>query len=496
MLESQANAGTTDRQLELELIRVRAEAAAARLEARAAELELMLLAYRPRPVGAPQPAADTVPPAEPVAAEPVASREDVAGLLIASIQKLVAQRHPAPGGAVRVEHGIPANGKGAGGDGWDSRLHAARGRGPELPQADTTSASDVKTEVPVDKASFIRVDAAENPVRKPRMRVDQPLAVSIRQSSDSESRSKRWRPAGWLISVTAHVVVLLALGLLTLASPKPKDQLAFTAAVSQVSETTVENFTIESAEELPEVMPPTETAADVSPLGTLQVAEVALDLPMVAAPANDSAMAGEMASDSMRMAMASLKGNTPSKVQFAGLDGGGNHFVYLVDKSKSMRKFNEARMELIRSVDSLQPDQRFYVVFYDEKPDYMRISHPARDEPASVYASTENKQAFRRWAMTIQQGPGKSPVDVLKFAFTLRPDVIFLLSDGEFSALTETVIRERNRQENLFGDSGPISIIHTIRYPGYSKAEAERADLQMRRIAVENNGQYRNVEFK
>jgi hypothetical protein len=68
-----------------------------------------------------------------------------------------------------------------------------------------------------------------------------------------------------------------------------------------------------------------------------------------------------------------------------------------------------------------------------------------------------------------------------------------LLSDGQFSEKTEAVIKERNLQENLFGESGPISIIHTIRYPGYQTGEAQKAEVQMRRIAEANGGQYRNV---
>jgi len=325
-----------------------------------------------------------------------------------------------------------------------------------------------------------------------------PLPISIAADKAGDDQPKRWRPAGWLISITAHVVGLLVLGLFTLANPKPKDQLAFTASVAEASAETVESFTIEVAQEMPDVAEPTptETTADVSPLGTLQMAEVTLDLPTAAAPPMTSAMSGETSSESMKLAKAAVKGDTPSKVQFAGVDGGGNHFVYLVDSSNSMKKFNEARIELLRSIDSLKPDQRFYVVFYDENPKFMRITNPSQVEPASVYATPENKQAFRRWAMTIQQERGKSPPDVLKFAFKLRPDVIFLLSDGEFTARTETVIRENNWQENLFGESGPISIIHTIRYPGVSSTEGRQAEVQMRRIAAENGGQYRNVEIK
>lgn len=321
--------------------------------------------------------------------------------------------------------------------------------------------------------------------------------ISISEEAAGEEKPKRLRPAGWLVSTTAHIVALLVLGLFTLANPKPKDQLAFTASASEVSEMVVESFTIESAEEMPDVTEPTptETAADISPLGTMKMAEVSLDLPTVVASPMATAMSDADSRELMKLAKAGVKGDTPSKVQFAGLDGGGNHFVYLVDSSNSMKKFNDARTELLRSIDSLKPDQRFYVVFYDENPKYMRIANPSQEEPASVYATPENKQAFRRWAMAVQQARGQSPPEVLKFAFKLRPDVIFLLSDGEFTGQTETVIRENNLQENLFGESGPISIIHTIRYPGVSSTEGRQAEVQMQRIAAENGGQYRNVEI-
>jgi len=301
---------------------------------------------------------------------------------------------------------------------------------------------------------------------------------------------RRFRPAAWLTSTVAHLLVLVALGTLSLAAQKPRDQLAFSAAVSETS-AEVETFTIEASEALPEQsqQEPSEPALEVSPMGVIPVTELALELPS-AAPAMELFNTRPSAMNNLSQL---FKGNTTAKVQFAGVEGGGNHFIYLVDSSKSMRNFNEARNELLRSVEALQAHQRFYVVFYDQSPDYMRLTASNVDEPTSALATAANKQALRRWAMTIQQQPGKSPTEVLPFAFKLRPDVIFLLSDGEFAAQTEEVIRQHNRQSNLFGEEGPISIIHTIRYPGYSAAGARNAEEQMKRIAAENGGQYRNI---
>jgi hypothetical protein len=321
------------------------------------------------------------------------------------------------------------------------------------------------------------------------------LEVTCPEGGDADLDAKRLRPAGWVVSTAAHVVILLLLGLMTLSAPKPRDQLSFAGSTAEAAEPTVESFTIEAFDAVPEDSQPApaETALDISPVGEIAVSEVSLDLPAAPQTSMPNDLLSDRPSGMTSLASAASGGGSPMKVQFAGIDGGGSHFVYLVDSSNSMKNFNEARMELLRSVDSLQPDQRFYVVFYDQDPSYMRISDPQADEEASVRATPANKLALRRWAMAVRQDKGLSPVDVLRFSFELRPDVIFLLSDGQFSEKTEAVIKERNLQENLFGESGPISIIHTIRYPGYQTGEAQKAEVQMRRIAEANGGQYRNV---
>ena len=82
---------------------------------------------------------------------------------------------------------------------------------------------------------------------------------------------------------------------------------------------------------------------------------------------------------------------------------------------------------------------------------------------------------------------GRAPYDALPFALDLAPDVIFLLSDGEFPQRIEDLLKQANRVDNEFGDNDPISIIHTI---GYHSREGES---RMRRIAEQNGGQYRHV---
>ncbi|MEM1069852.1 MAG: hypothetical protein AAGI63_13210, partial [Planctomycetota bacterium] len=180
--------------------------------------------------------------------------------------------------------------------------------------------------------------------------------------------------------------------------------------------------------------------------------------------------------------------STGEKMEFFGVEGGGNHFVYLVDSSKSMgTAFESAREELVRSIQALQPDQRFYVVFFDADSDYMRIRDPNTNESMSLSATNENKAALTQWAKGISMDDGQAPYEPLRFALDLKPDVIFLLSDGEFPAGIEDLLTEDNYVENLFGDVQRISIVHTIGY------HSQRGEERMRRIAEKNGGQYHYV---
>ena len=351
------------------------------------------------------------------------------------------------------------------------------------------------SESPVDLSNKVSEDLETRGVGDDKPIVAPVLLPALKELEDlSEDSPRRFRPASWLVSTLAHVAILVLLGFLTLASNEPKDQLAFTASASESSEQAMETFQIESSEPVePSEPEPSETAYDLSEVGTIAVTEVSMDIPEPTSELMVSDLLSNSSSASS-LSMKSLQSDQTAAMQFCGVDGGGNHFVYLVDSSGSMKDgFQSARNELLNSIDQLQPNQRFYVVFFDEEPDYMRLSDPDVDEARSVMATPENKKRLRRWAATVEMNKGKAPYDVLPFALSLRPDVIFLLSDGEFPDAISEILREQNRNENLFGDSGPISIVHTIRYHGIEGETGKKAEATMVQIAQENGGQYRHV---
>ncbi|WP_442508994.1 hypothetical protein SH528x_000539 [Novipirellula sp. SH528] len=302
------------------------------------------------------------------------------------------------------------------------------------------------------------------------------------------SEDRRRKPAAWIVSTIVHAVILVVLGVVTLQTHKPSDQVALSASAPSASEVSMETFSLESSEletEPTEEQTESEIQYDLSPVGEIAVSDFNPP-PPPSMPSPAVAMLSQ--SNNSAAAMLTKPSDSDAKIQFCGVDGGGNHFVYLVDSSKSMGDaFNSARIELLKSINALRPDQRFYVIFFDSDPDFMRLSDPKKDERRSAYATPQNKAALQRWAMSIRADRGRNPNDLLEFVLGLRADAIFLLSDGEFPQSTELLLKEKNVQHNLFDTGGLISRVHTIAY--YSRAGESR----MKRIAEQNQGQYRYI---
>jgi hypothetical protein len=290
-----------------------------------------------------------------------------------------------------------------------------------------------------------------------------------------------------LLSAAIHGGLLFLLAAISLHVPRPQDQVSLTAVSADSVPEPLATVTVESSEPQVEPTSPRETETEVSFDQMAQVTNVKVESGSLELTPMDSLLSSGLGTASTG-ARSLSSASSAEKITFCGVEGGGNHFVYLVDCSKSMgTAFESARAELLHSIEALSSQQRFYVIFFDASPDYMRVSQPDVDDPQSVLATAENKQALRSWAASIKMDSGEAPYRPLEFALQLRPDVIFLLSDGEFPAGIERLLQEENRVGNLFGDQGVKSIVHTI---GYHSREGE---ARMRAIASQNQGQYRYV---
>lgn len=159
------------------------------------------------------------------------------------------------------------------------------------------------------------------------------------------------------------------------------------------------------------------------------------------------------------------------QASFYGIRVQGQVIVYVVDCSGSMvddARLARAKAELRRSVLGLQFPQRFKVIFYNDQP----LPMPG-DAPRS--ADVRGKSGFLRWLDTIQPLGETDPRSSLSLAMALKPDAIFLLSDGEFPDGTAEAVAGRNRAKVP---------IHCIDLSGGTGGD------HLRRIADESGGRY------
>lgn len=159
------------------------------------------------------------------------------------------------------------------------------------------------------------------------------------------------------------------------------------------------------------------------------------------------------------------------RASFYGIRAAAQTVVFVVDCSGSMGesdRLERAKIELRRSVNGLQFPQKFTVIFYDDEP----IPMPGVGLKS---IDTATKDQFTAWLRLIQPDGGTDPRGALRIAMSLRPDAIYLLSDGAFPAGTVEDVAQRNNNKVP---------IHCIDLAGGSAGD------HLRRIARDSGGQY------
>ena len=129
------------------------------------------------------------------------------------------------------------------------------------------------------------------------------------------------------------------------------------------------------------------------------------------------------------------------KTTFFGMRARGQFFVYVVDCSGSMLdddRLTRATIEVRKSVMSLQEPQKFEVIFYNEE------SIPMPGGPRPRTADLQAKNQLLTWLRLIEPDGGTDPRTALKQAISLKPDAVFLLSDGEFPEGTVEEVAKLN----------------------------------------------------
>ena len=162
--------------------------------------------------------------------------------------------------------------------------------------------------------------------------------------------------------------------------------------------------------------------------------------------------------------------------------GGAASIVYVCDASGSMvNTFGSLKAQLVRSIRGLRAAQSFNVVFFqDEKCQAL--------SPGLLFATAENKQKAFAWLEGQTTSGTTNPIPGLELAFKGRPQLIYLLTDGDFpdnDAVRRTIARL---------NAGRLTRVNTIVFvPGGGDDASAGFKALMRDIARENGGQFLRV---
>ena len=148
--------------------------------------------------------------------------------------------------------------------------------------------------------------------------------------------------------------------------------------------------------------------------------------------------------------------------------------VYVVDRSGSMTdSFDFVKYELKRSLQELGETAEFHIVFFSSGP-------PVEMAARRLVAVTErNRNTAMEFIDTVIATGGTDPVQALERAFAVQPDVIYLLTDGEFDQAIVGHVKRLNA-----GGKVRVSTIGFLYYPD---------NKVLRAIAAQNGGEYKFV---
>jgi DNA-directed RNA polymerase subunit RPC12/RpoP len=161
----------------------------------------------------------------------------------------------------------------------------------------------------------------------------------------------------------------------------------------------------------------------------------------------------------------------------AGGSDEANKIVYVVDRSGSMTdSIDYVKFELKRAIGELGDEKSFHIVFYSSGPS---VEMPTR---RLVDATDRNKQLAYEFIDGIIPHGQTDPSEALKRAFECRPELVYLLTDGEFDRAIVDLVRQLN--------TGQRVTVHTI---GFLYDIGEKV---LKDIAGQNRGKYKFVSEK
>jgi len=177
--------------------------------------------------------------------------------------------------------------------------------------------------------------------------------------------------------------------------------------------------------------------------------------------------------------LVSIPRGDPNAIFIMGPTHGNVHRIaYVCDASGSMlNRFEQLKNEIYSEIDRLKAVQSFNVIFFGQD------SATTINRSALLMANPDNKRKARGFLDDASASGETDPIPGLKLAFAQNPQLIYLLTDGDFPDNRKVIdfIRVQNKDKSV--KINTIAFIN--RGDGYEQV--------LQTIARENGGTFRYV---
>jgi hypothetical protein len=172
-----------------------------------------------------------------------------------------------------------------------------------------------------------------------------------------------------------------------------------------------------------------------------------------------------------------------AQVSLFGVKAEGAKFVYILDRSGSTngKLLAAAKAEILTSIEKIDDVHQFQLVVYNERP---KAFNPAGPNGHLAFGTDANRAEVKKFLDSFEADGGTDHVAALSMAIRMRPDVIFLLTDGDKPVVSA---RELERIDRI----GPGIMIHTIQFGEGSHRDANG---WMAKLARQSGGEYKYLD--
>jgi hypothetical protein len=306
------------------------------------------------------------------------------------------------------------------------------------------------------------------------------------------------RKPAWAISFGVHLALFVVLALAWKARPAGTSEVGGPVGIAVVYESSdTDSYELIDAASISEQSQSSASAAETlhSALPAADAATAILQDALAGLlPSSDGAPADPLSAGGalgLGDGIAELGGSTATpkvKSRLFGIEGEGSRFLYVFDRSDSMngfggRPFATAKRELLASLDSIGPAHEFQIIFYNDSP---LPFGGAGGAPRVYRGDAANKSAAQTFVRDVPAFGGTQHIDALRMALSMRPDVLFFLTDGDFPSLSVKELENLHDRASRVG-----ATIHCVQF---GSGPNQGTGKWIEQLAAGTQGQYRYVD--